>query len=97
MPWLLPYGFKIWLSASVDKRAERIVKRDRITFKEALDIMKERESKTKTIYQKLYGFALGEDFEPFHIVMDTDNLNADEVFRVLCRVLDNMVFSYKDQ
>jgi len=97
MPWLLPYGFKIWLSASVEKRAERIVKRDKITFKEALGIMKERESKTKAIYKKLYGFALGEDFAPFHIVMDTDNLDADEVFRVLCKVLDNMVFSNKDR
>ena len=97
MPWLLPYGFKIWLSASVEKRAERIVKRDKITFKEALDIMKERESKTKAIYQELYGFALGEDFEPFHLVMDTDNLDADEVFRVLCKVLDNMVFINKNR
>jgi cytidylate kinase len=97
MPWLLPYGFKIWLSASVEKRAERIVKRDNITIRGALDVMKERESKTKAIYQKLYGFALGEDFAPFHLVMDTDNLDADEVFRVLCKVLDNMVFSNKDR
>jgi len=97
MPWLLPYGFKIWLSASVEKRTERIIKRDSITIREALDVMKERESKTKAIYQKLYGFALGEDFAPFHLVMDTDNLDADEVFRVLCKVLDNMVFSNKDR
>lgn len=96
MPWLLPYGFKIWLSASVDKRAERIVKRDKITFKEALEVMKEREGKTKAIYQRFYGFALGEDFTPFHLVMDTDNLKADEVFSVLCKVLDNLVFSNKE-
>jgi CMP/dCMP kinase len=96
MPWLLPYGFKIWLSASVEKRAERIVKRDKITFKEALEVIKEREGKTKAIYQRLYSFALGEDLTPFHLVLDTDNLSADEVFRVLCKVLDNVVFSDRE-
>lgn len=96
MPWLLPFGFKIWLSASVEKRAERIVKRDKITLKEALEVMKEREGKTKAIYQKLYGFTLGEDFAPFHLVLDTDNLDADEVFQVLCQVMDNLVFKSTD-
>ncbi len=96
MPWLLPFGFKIWLAASVENRAERLVKRDKITLEEALEVMKEREGKTKAIYQKLYGFTLGEDFAPFHLVLDTDNLDADEVFQVLCQVMDNMVFKNTD-
>jgi cytidylate kinase len=93
MPWLLKTGFKIWLAASVEKRAERIARRDRFTIKEALEVLKEKEARTKAIYKKLYGFALGEDFEPFNLVLDTDNLNADEVFQVLCSVLDNLVLN----
>jgi cytidylate kinase len=92
MPWLLKTGFKIWLVASIEKRAERIVKRDKITLKEASQVLKEKEARTKAIYKKLYGFNLGEDFAPFHLVLDTDNLNAKEVFQVLCMVIDNMVF-----
>jgi cytidylate kinase len=92
MPWLLKTGFKIWLVASIEKRAERIVKRDKITLKEAMQVLKEKEARTKAIYKKLYGFNLGEDFAPFHLVLDTDNLNAKEVFQVLCMVIDNMVF-----
>jgi cytidylate kinase len=92
MPWLLKTGFKIWLVASIKKRAERIVKRDKITLKEAMQVLKEKEARTKAIYKKLYGFNLGEDFAPFHLVLDTDNLNAKEVFQVLCMVIDNMVF-----
>ena len=92
MPWLLKTGFKIWLVASIEKRAERIVKRDKITMKEASQVLKEKEARTKAIYKKLYGFNLGEDFAPFHLVLDTDNLNAKEVFQVLCMVIDNMVF-----
>jgi cytidylate kinase len=91
MPWLLKTGFKIWLMASVEKRAERIARRDGLTVKEALGVLKEKEARTKAIYEKLYGFTLGEDFAPFHLVLDTDNLNAKEVFQVLCMVIDNLV------
>ncbi len=91
MPWLLKTGFKIWLVASVEKRAERIAKRDKIAVNEALKVSKEKEARTKAIYKKLYGFALGEDFEPFNLVLDTDNLDAGEVFQVLCMVIDNVV------
>jgi cytidylate kinase len=91
MPWLLKIGFKIWLVASVEKRAERIAKRDKIRLREALLVLKEKEARTKIIYKKLYGFMLGEDFEPFDLVLDTDALNAKEVFQVLCTVMDNVI------
>ena len=97
MPWLLKTGFKIWLVASVEKRAERIAKRDRIPVKEALQVLKEKEARTKAIYKKLYGFTLGEDFEPFNLVLDTDNLNAREVFQVLCTVMDNVILKSENQ
>jgi cytidylate kinase len=97
MAWLLKTGFKIWLVASVEKRAERIAKRDKIPVKEALQVLKEKEARTKAIYKKLYGFTLGEDFEPFNLVLDTDNLNAREVFQVLCTVMDNVILKSKNQ
>jgi len=93
MPWLLRRGFKILLLASIEKRAERVAQRDKITVKDALRILKEKEARTKAIYKKLYGFTLGEDFTPFNLILDTDNLNAEEVFQVLCRVMDNVVLS----
>jgi cytidylate kinase len=91
MPWLLKTGFKIWLIASVEKRAERIAERDKLSIEEALQVLKEKEAKTKAIYKKLYGFTLGEDLHPFDLVLDTDNLNAGEVFQVLCTVMDNII------
>jgi cytidylate kinase len=93
MPWLLKDGFKIWLMASMDKRAARVAERDQISIPEAYKVLEEKESQTKAIYKKLYGFNLGEDYSPFNFVLDTDNLNADEVFSVLCRVIDNVVFA----
>jgi cytidylate kinase len=93
MPWLLKEGFKIWLMASIEKRAARVAERDKITVNEALKLLEEKEDRTKAIYKKLYGFVLGEDFAPFDLVLDTDNLVAEEVFEVLCRVIDNVVLS----
>lgn len=91
MPWLLKTGFKIWLLASIEKRAERVAERDKLTVEDALQVLKEKEARTKAIYKKLYGFSLGEDFAPFNLVLDTDNLDAEEVFQVLCKVLDGVV------
>jgi cytidylate kinase len=93
MPWLLQGGFKIWLEASFEKRAARVAIRDEMTTAQALEVLKEKEARTKAIYKALYGFVLGEDFKPFDFVLDTDNLSADEVFVVLCRVIDNIVLS----
>ena len=91
MPWLLKSGFKIWLLASMEKRAARVAQRDQITVEQALKVLKEKEDRTKGIYKKLYGFMLGEDFQPFNLVLDTESLNAEEVFQVLCNVIDNMI------
>jgi cytidylate kinase len=95
MPWLANCGFKIWLLASMDKRAERVARRDELTVEETLAMLREKEAKTKAIYHQLYGFSLGEDFKPFDLVLDTDNLDAEEVFQVLCNVIENVVIRRK--
>ena len=91
MPWLLKKGFKIWLEASASRRAARIAKRDRMSVEDASKALESKEKRTKNIYKKLYGFDLGEDFAPFHLILDTDNLDAGEVFHVLCAVMNNVV------
>ena len=91
MPWLIEKAFKVWLEASPQKRAERIARRDRMHLKEAVSALTNKEKRTKEIYEELYGFSLGEDFAPFHLILDTTILKAEEVFQVLCKVLDNMV------
>jgi cytidylate kinase len=92
VPWLLKKGFKIWLEASVEERARRIARRDKISYKEALDALKSKENQTKAIYRKMYGFDLGEDLEPFNFILDTEDLRASEVFQVLRLVIENILF-----
>lgn len=93
MPWLLKEGFKIWLEASFEKRAARVAERDKMTLDEAIKMLQEKETRTKAIYKELYGFVLGQDMAPFDFILDTDNLGADDVYAVLCKVIDNVVLS----
>lgn len=88
MPWLLKEGFKIWLDASIAVRAKRTAKRNKITFEEALNLLKEKDVKTKALYSALYSFDLGKDLSPFDLILDTNKLEADEVFSAIYMVTD---------
>ena len=92
MPWLLTEGFKVWLESSPQVRAKRLVTRDSISIEEALKALNEKDERTMQIYKDLYGFDLGYDLSPFNIVLATDELEPDEVFRAVCLVTDRLVF-----
>jgi cytidylate kinase len=91
MPWLFKGGFKIWFEASPDVRAQRLAKRDGISLKEAFKAVREKDEKTRRIYEDLYGFNLGEDYSPFDLILDVNRLDAEEVFQTLCLVIDRLV------
>lgn len=96
VPWLLKEGFKVWVEASEEVRTQRLAIRDRLSAEEALRILREKESKTKEIYNKLYEFELGEDFSPFHLILDVNLLNRDEVFEALRMTIDNLFLAEKN-
>jgi len=91
MPWLSKTGFKIWLEVSPQERARRLANRDKLSLREAEEVIKEKDGKTKLIYEKLYGFSLGEDFSPFDLILDTELLSANEVFETLSLAIDRLV------
>jgi len=92
VPWLLKEGFKVWLEASPQVRAERVMNRDSISIEEAVKAMAEKDERTRQIYKNLYGFDLGNDLSPFNLVLVTDELEPDEVFQAVCLVTDRLVF-----
>jgi CMP/dCMP kinase len=92
IPWLLKEGFKVWLDASSQVRAKRVVTRDNICFKEALKALTEKDERTRQIYKSLYGFDLGHDFTPFNLVLSTDELDPDDVFYAVALVTDKLIF-----
>jgi len=92
MPWLFDGGFKVWLEASEDARASRLAGRDGMPAEDALKILREKDERTRSIYEKLYGFSLGEDFSPFDMIFDVSLPGTDEVFETLCLVVDRWLF-----
>ena len=84
-------GFKIWLEASPETRAKRISQRDQINIKTAVSALKKKDAKTKAIYKELYGFDLGEDFSPFDVIIDVNDLTSKEVLQTLVLIINRCV------
>ena len=72
-------GVKIWLAGSKDNSAQRMTTRDKLSKNEALEIVQKRYNENKIIYKTLYGFEFGENLSVFDKIIETDNLNADQV------------------
>ena len=90
--WTMPYlykgkAFRVWLSASAEVRAKRVSKRDNLKYEKVLDKIKARDSQTKSLYETLYNFSMGDNLEVFDLEIDTDNVSQEEVFeKVLSKI-----------
>jgi cytidylate kinase len=91
LPWLLKGGFKIWLEASQQVRAQRVAERDRLDAAKARAILTKKDADTKLVYRRLYGFNLGEDFSPFDLILDVNCLSQPEVFEALSLAIDRLL------
>jgi len=80
--WLVDNGIKIWLSGSSKNSAERMMTRDKLASDKAMEIVKKRYQENKRLYKKLYNFDFGDDLSVFDKIIDTDNLNAQEVLEI---------------
>ena len=83
--WTMPYLYKgeairIWLDASPETRAKRVASRDNRDYEEVLAKIRARDEETKSLYERLYHFKMGENLKVFELVVDTNNLNQEEVF-----------------
>jgi len=92
MPWLLKEGFKVWLEVSSNVRARRLAVRDGISIERASEVLRVKDESTRAIYKSLYGFDLGNDFSPFDLILDANELSADEVFNAVCLIVDRLIF-----
>ena len=82
LQWLIDTGVKIWLDASHESSTQRMQSRDNMSSENAYEITKTRFDKNKALYKKLYGFNFGEDKDVFDVIINTDNLNANQVIDV---------------
>ena len=82
LPWLVEGGVKIWLDGSKENSAQRMTTRDNLSKNDTLEIVQKRYNENKVIYKALYGFEFGEDLSVFDKIIETDNLNAEQVLEL---------------
>jgi len=83
LPWTSQHGVKVWLKASKRVRAERMAKRDHLSLDEANKIVELRDVQNAALYRKLYGYEFDRDLSVFHLVVDTEMIEAEKVSQVV--------------
>lgn len=92
LPWLASEPITFWLSASQHKRSERMSKRDKISAREALCIVKMRDRENKKIYKKIYGPLFGESLEVFDFMINTEILTLNSLVYLCKEIIMKLKF-----
>lgn len=84
LPWLIKDKcIKLWLQGSAKNRARRMATRDKISYAEATEIVKERDYQNRWIYEELYGFEFGKDLSVFDFSLNTDMMELSSLIQIL--------------
>jgi len=78
----------IFLKADLKERARRVMRRDSISYDEAVRRIKLKDNESIEIYEAIYGFKLGEDLSPFHLVLDNTKLEARQTFEIVLSFIE---------
>ncbi len=73
---------KIYIKADEKTRALRVGVRDRLSVKQALAFMREKDRLTQQIYKNIYGIEIDIDFTPFDLVIDSSNLDLKDTIKL---------------
>lgn len=83
LPWLVKDNcIKLWLQGSPRNRATRMATRDKISYVEAAEIVKERDYQNRRIYEDLYGFEFGKDLSVFDFSLNTDMMDLSSLIQI---------------
>jgi cytidylate kinase len=83
LPWLVKDNcIKLWLQGSPKNRATRMATRDKISYAEATEIVRERDYQNKRIYEELYGFEFGKDLSVFDFSLNTDMVELSSLIQI---------------
>ncbi|HUB92660.1 MAG TPA: cytidylate kinase family protein [Candidatus Saccharimonadales bacterium] len=84
-PWITKDGFKVWLEGSVQRRTERMAKRDGAGVGEMKEMVKVRDTENKKLYKNLYNIDYGRDKTPFDLVVNTNDMPPEGVAETIIK------------
>lgn len=79
--FLIDSDLKIWLTAPLDVRAERLAKREGVPVEEAMANIKRREGSERKRYKKFYDINL-DDLSVYDLVLNTTYFTPDEMLQI---------------
>ena len=80
---------RLWLHASEEARAERVVMREGLPLDIAIANNKQRTAVDKTRFEEMYGLN-PEDETPYTHILDASNLNVEEVLAKALEILEGI-------
>ena len=80
---------RLWLHASEEARAERVVTREGLTLEEAISNNKKRTNVDKVRFQEMYGLN-PEDETPYTHIIDASKLTAEQVLMQTLKILEEI-------
>ncbi|HDI47064.1 MAG TPA: cytidylate kinase [Candidatus Methanomethylia archaeon] len=85
-------SFKIYLTAPLTVRVQRIAERDGIPFQRALKETLDRELSERKRYLAIYGIDV-DDFSVYDLVLNTAHFGKEEVIKILKSAIDSLLSS----
>ena len=82
---------KIWLTAPLEVRAERVAKRENIEYEESLDRIVKREASERKRYKKYYDTNI-DDLSVYDLVINTELWDAEGVFTIVKAAIEVRVW-----
>lgn len=89
LPWLSKKGIKIYLKADLNVRAKRVSKRNKVDYTKVKKIILNKDEDTYRLFKRLYNFDMKKDIQVFDLIINTNNLNKNQVFSIICKYLGN--------
>jgi cytidylate kinase len=82
-------NYKIWVDAPLDVRAERVMKRDKMSFEEAVKEISEREKIERNEWKKMYGFDYFDQKNQADFVLDNSKLTFEQAVNKILDFIKN--------
>ncbi len=86
MPWLSPHGLKVCLRAPLALRAKRVALRSGIDLKEARKNIRMKDSDTRMLFKRIYGFDIARDHNVFTKRINIGSKTADEIADIIIKL-----------
>jgi cytidylate kinase len=89
MPWLYKgKAIRIWIHVSEKESARRVAQRDQTSMGSVFPAIRKRYRADQALWKKIYGVEYGEDLAPFDLVINTEEFEAADTYRVVKAFVD---------